>query len=107
MKTITSDELPDYIEEPCPWCGEWSLYLEFDEWDVETGEPTDTGTHVHCKNEDEKGYPDHYQLPYVYWMPLEIRAHYWAAANIRIADKDDRKEVTDWNAGKPLPGRMR
>jgi len=106
MKIITSDELVDYTKERCPHCDEQTLYIEFDEWE-EGGVPTEAGVHVHCKNETYEHHDRHDYMPYVYFLPIEIRAYQWAVANIRIAENDDRERLADWNEGKPLPGGMR
>lgn len=105
MRTITSDMLIDYPAELCPYCGCKTLYLEFDEWD-ESGTPTEAGTHVHCTNEDESNPRDHVDMPYVYWLPVQVRAARWAAGEVGIVLTDDRQRLADWNAGKPLPGGM-
>ncbi len=107
MKTITSDELVDYTIERCPHCDEQTLYIEFDEYDAETGEPTEAGVHVHCKNESDAQHNRHDYMPYVYWMPLEMRAYQWCIKHVLIVDYDDRQRLADWNTGKPLPGGMR
>lgn len=83
---ITPSTLVSYLREPCPYCRELTLYLEFDEWDTKTGAPTDTGTHVHCRNEMPS---DHCDMPYVYWLPVQTRAVRWAAEHLVITDRDD------------------
>lgn len=108
MRVITTSDLVDYRTESCPYCGELKLYLEFDEWDAETGAPTETGVHVHCENEDENDPHDHCDMPYVNWLPVQVRAYKWCIEEeIVIADDDDHKRLADWNAGNPLPGGMR
>lgn len=79
------------------------LYLEFDETD-EGGVPTEMGTHVHCRNENESDPRDHCDMPYVYWLPISQRAARWAAANVRIVWEDEQQKLAGWNAGAPLPG---
>ena len=88
MHIITSDTLLDYDREPCPYCGERTLYLEFDEW-YEHGTPTETGVHVYCKNEDETDPRDHSEMPYVRWMPVEHRAYRWCLDHVRIVEHDE------------------
>ena len=100
--TITTADTVDYPHELCPYCGARTLYLEFDEWDAATGAPTETGTHVHCTNDNGDDPNDHTDMPYVNWLPLEVRAARWAAEHIVIADRDDRAELAAWNAGEPL-----
>jgi hypothetical protein len=105
MWVITADQLVDYPAESCPYCGQRTLYLEFDEWDAETGAPTEVGVHVHCQNEKENDPRDHSEMPYVYWLPVQVRAHRWCLEeDIQIVLTDDRQRLADWNAGKPLPG---
>lgn len=105
MNIITPDRFVDY-HEACPYCGEKTLYIEFDEWEQD-GTPADTGVHVHCKNEldvDDPEYDpnDHSDMPYVNWMPVETRAARWCAEHVRIVERDDRKELAAWNAGEPI-----
>lgn len=59
----------------CPHC-QGQLYLEVDEWDTETGIPTEAGVHVSCVN-DEESPGLHYQMPYVWWLPLEMTVYQW------------------------------
>lgn len=106
MQVIASDQTIDYPAELCPYCGHKTLYLEFDEWD-EDGVPTELGVHVHCTNEDESDPYVHSNMPYVYWLPVQVRAHKWCLDEIRIVLSDDRQRLADWNTGKPLPGGMR
>ena len=99
---ITPDTLVSYLRERCPYCDQYTLYLEFDEWESESGAPTDSGTHVHCKNEKEDDPRDHSDMPYVYWLPVQQRAARWAAAHLVITERDDRKELAAWNEGRPI-----
>ena len=99
---VTSDTLIAWPTEKCPYCGNNSLYIEFDEWDAETGTPTEAGTHVRCKHEDWSNPRDHSDMPYVYWMPVQVRAARWAAQHVRIVDKGEFRALAAWNAGQPI-----
>ncbi len=72
----------------CPHCG-GALYLDVDEWDAETGVPTETGTHIYCVNEpdDDATFDIHYQMPYVYWLPLHARVYPWVAQRVRVVER--------------------
>lgn len=88
----------------CPHCKAPPLYVEFDEWEVETGIPTETGTHVSCPNEEEDTW--HWDMPYVSLMPLEHRAWLWAKDNVRIVESEAkaRERLRQWNAGEAKHG---
>jgi hypothetical protein len=83
----------------CPHCQTFPIYVEFDEWN-EDGTPTEAGTHVSCTNEDD----DHWSLPYVTLLPLEVRAHQWAEKNVRIVESESkiRERLRQWNDGEPI-----
>lgn len=71
----------------CPHC-RGALYLDVDEWESETGVPTETGTHIHCEHEPDDDPRDvHYQMPYVYWLPLHARVYPWVAAHVRVVER--------------------
>jgi hypothetical protein len=84
----------------CPECSAPALYVEFDEWD-DDGVPTELGTHVSCENEEVL---PHWDMPYVDLMPLEERAHRWAARNVRIVESEAKTQarLRAWNAGEPI-----
>lgn len=103
------NELPDDkahmllpVSFKCPYDG-MPLYVEFDEWD-EDGIPTEAGTHVSCAKEEEDQDDEHWAMPYVDLMPLEVRAHRWATANVRIVESEakTRARLAAWNAGEPI-----
>jgi len=100
MHTITPSDTVPY-HEACPYCAQRTLYLEFDESDAD-GVPTETGTHVRCTNEDEDDPRDHTDVPYVYWLPVQVRAARWAAMHVRIVWEDERAKLAAWNAGEPI-----
>ena len=93
----------------CPHCGREretqdiaSLCVEFDEWLVGDGTPTENGTHVSCSQERDGD--DHWAMPYTDLLPLTIRVHRWAAANVRIVESEAtiRARLAAWNAGEPI-----
>jgi hypothetical protein len=88
----------------CPYCAS-PLYLEVDEWDAETRQPTEGGAHIHCAAEAEaedlacrEGPASaaarqwcemgrwHEQMPYVYWLPAQIRVYRLFAQHCRVLD---------------------
>lgn len=65
----------------CPHC-QGQLWIEVDEWDSESRIPTEAGVHVSCENEPDSDPNDvHFQMPYVYWLPITKRVHEWIVAN--------------------------
>lgn len=92
----------------CPHCrANGKLYLEVDEWE-EDGTPTEAGVHVSCDGETDDPNDVHYQMPYVYWMPMEHIVYKWAAKHVRVTETEEetRARLADFEAGKPLPGGM-
>lgn len=93
----------------CPHCrGGGKLHLEVDEWE-EGGVPTEADCHVSCENETDDENDIHYQMPYVYWMPLEMVVYKWAKKHVRVTETKAEllQKAADFAAGKPLPGGMR
>lgn len=90
----------------CPHC-RGKLMLEVDEWEMD-GTPTEAGAHVSCANETDDPNDVHYQMPYVYWMPMEGIVYRWAVKHIRVTESEGetRARLSDWATGKPLPGGM-
>lgn len=88
----------------CPHCGRHALWCEIDEWEVESGTPTESGVHVSCRNE-RRG-DGHWAMPYVTLLPLEHRVYQWCAANVRIVESEakTRERLRAWNSGEPLRG---
>jgi hypothetical protein len=88
-------------EYTCTECG-GELLVEFDEWFVDTGAPSETGVHVQCRNErDGDG---HWQMPYVTLLPLQKRVYAWCAANVRLVESEAeaRERLRAWNAGEAI-----
>jgi hypothetical protein len=95
----------------CPTCNR-TLFLEVDEWEDETGAPTEGG----CKPQCMKLHPDaiETQMPYVYWLPLEVKVYRWAVDHVRVlwvegkgselvtpeeyAQRRDAVALADWEA---------
>lgn len=103
VKEMQTDfKLPNYFK--CPYCDSKDLWLEVTEWETDTGIPTEAGCMVSCGNEDEEDGPDHYYMPYVYWLPLTVRVYAWAKDNIAIGpSRDDLLEQKRaFEAGEPI-----
>jgi hypothetical protein len=88
----------------CPYC-QGQLYLEVDEWDTETGVPTEAGTHAQCEHDEEE--PErHSYMPYVYWLPMlrKVYAWVWESGLIvpRYTKEEELQRLKDWNEGRPL-----
>lgn len=75
----------------CPTCSR-TLELEVEEWDTDTGIPTETGVHPYClrlhPNSEET------RMPYVYWMPIQQRVYRWACEHVRVLWTDKAELVT-------------
>lgn len=88
----------------CPYCG-GQLHLEVDEWDYETGVPTEAGVHASCEHETDSG-RDHYEKPYVYWLPVIGVIHRWILKTgltvPRYTKEEEQERLKAWNEGKPL-----
>lgn len=100
---MTDQSIPSDVA-VCPYCG-GQLYFDVDEWDAQTGVPTETGVHVSCVNDEDKN-TNHYDMPYVYWMPLEQRIHRWLVATgytvpLRTPD-EERAALAAWNEAQPI-----
>lgn len=97
---MADQQIPSEIA-VCPYCG-GRLWFEVDEWDAETRVPTEAGVHVSCEDEDEPE-PDHYQMPYVYWMPLTARVYRWLVRTGYTVPEhtpaEERAMLDAWNAG--------
>lgn len=75
----------------CPICGAQVCFVEINEYETETGKVTDTGFHISCTTEPEFDDPDyddwlnnHFSMPYVDWLPLEVRVYKWLSAGFRL-----------------------
>ena len=88
----------------CPHCKkDGELWLEVDEWE-DDGTPTEAGCHVSCTKETAYRDDVHWQMPYVYWLPLGHTVYQWAVEHIRIMpdEAEMREKLQAWNEGKPL-----
>lgn len=79
-KLISQDDLPIKTRAKCPICGAAVIVEEIDEWETETGRVTDCGFHINCETGpdiDSDEWDDwhrwHWSMPYVDWLPLEVR----------------------------------
>ncbi len=92
----------------CPYCGA-ALYLEVEEWDAETRQPTEAGAYIHCERLEElearaigmrrgarradalnawyKAEAQHEQMPYVYWLPVQVKVYRLFAQHCRVLDE--------------------
>lgn len=88
----------------CPHCGRRALWCEIDEWEIESGIPTETGVHVSCCNERQGD--GHWAMPYVTLLPLEHQVYQWCAANVRIVESEAKlyERLRAWNAGEAIRG---
>lgn len=75
----------------CPICGAQIVFTEINEYETETGKVTDTGFHVSCTTEPDFDEPDydewldsHFAMPYVDWLPLEVKIYKWLSAGFRV-----------------------
>lgn len=88
----------------CPYCGE-HLSFEVDEWETDTGVPTEAGVHVSCVNQDDAEI-DHYQMPYVYWLPVDRRVYQWLIATGYTVPphtpEQERAMLFAWEKGLPV-----
>lgn len=110
----TPDYLNDIYSIPtdiavCPYCGS-DLFFDFDEYDLETGMPTESGLHVWCPADlaDKIG-GDHDDMPYAYWLPVNMRVFSWLAQSQQLRDgirkyreQQDRMRLDEWNSGRPI-----
>jgi hypothetical protein len=83
-------EIPAFIA-VCPICGAGVRIEEINEWETETGRVPVCGFHINCVTEPglhskkwEEWFNAHWSMPYVDWLPLEIRVHKWFDRRYRI-----------------------
>ena len=81
------------LPEPCPICGKAVELTSVNEWETETGIVIHAD--IECETEpdiDGEEWPDwhaeHYKMPYVHWMPYEVRALKWLNANYRYDGRE-------------------
>ena len=97
MKIIHSTdviELPSWAV--CPKCGGRVVIKDIDEWEqLEDGgwAASEGGVHVNCETEPDIDMGDweawnnwHWDMPYVDWLPLEMRVYKWLSENYRFDD---------------------
>ena len=77
----------------CPICGASVIIEDIDEWETETGRVTESGFHVNCSTEldfDDDEYDDwfnsHWSMPYVDWLPIEMRVYHWFDKRYRLKE---------------------
>jgi hypothetical protein len=100
---MTNFPVPAHIAH-CPYCKSPSLWVEIDEWDSVTRQPTDTGTHVSCAHEEDQDI-NHDYMPYVYWLPVQQRIYHWLIATGYVVPEDPAEvaeKLRAWNAGEPI-----
>lgn len=68
----------------CPKCGAALFIEDIDEWDADTGIPTETGFHFDCSTAplvDSDGWDEwfnwHWSTPYIDWLPLQDKVYQW------------------------------
>ena len=76
------------LPEPCPICGKAVFLTNVNEWGTESG--TIIHADMDCESEPDidsdewsDWHAEHYRMPYVDWMPYEVRALKWLQANYR------------------------
>lgn len=88
-QVIVDEMLPLLLPEKCPIC-EAKVYLtEVSCWETDTGKIEQIS--CDCETEPEidsdewwTWHREHYSMPYVYWLPYEIRALEWLNARYRM-----------------------
>jgi hypothetical protein len=83
----------------CPVCG-GALSLEVNEWESETGHPTEPGCYVDCDK--------HCTLDYGTGVALVHRVWLWTSVHVVVRETREMllQKMADFQAGKPLPGGM-
>lgn len=89
------------LPEPCPICGKGVMLESVTEWGSESG--VIVHAEMECETEpdiDSDEWPDwhaeHHYMPYVHWMPYEIRALKWLRTNYRY----DGEKLTPAASGR-------
>lgn len=95
MKTIATDTLitiPDTVA-VCPICGA-AVTVEIDEWEqLDDGSwvAGECGTHTSCITEPDADSSDyenwlseHFNMPYVDWLPMDSKIKEWLDENYRF-----------------------
>ena len=115
MKTVRTDEI---IKIPasvavCPICGAEAVIEDMDEWEQEddgSWSVSEGGLHLSCITEPDidsrewRGwFSCHFSMPYVDWLPLQIKIHKWLNANYRfVVGQVEADKLERWNAGRPI-----
>lgn len=94
MKYFDQNEPPEIPIElfQCPICGVQIVFTEINEYETETGKVTSSGFHVSCITEPDFDDPDdddewldsHFSMPYIDWLPIEIKVYKWLSAGFRV-----------------------
>lgn len=82
----------------CPICGA-TLIVEIDEWeenDDGSWQVSDCGLKSECVTEPEVGskewadwFKGHYRMPYVDWLPVDVKLTKWVQASYRFVGIDE------------------
>ena len=81
----------------CPICGA-EIVLDIDEWEEDDNGQWmafETGVHCTCITEPDIDSPEelkqfqgfyreHFQMPYVDWLPVDMKVHKWLGENYRF-----------------------
>jgi len=86
IKTDAVLEMPKEVA-VCPIC-KGKLYAQFDGWVENDGEWQASSTSLDCENEPDidsdewwDWHRGHYSMPYVDWLPVEIKVTKWINEN--------------------------
>ncbi len=102
MITLKMGEVPEIpgYKFKCPKCGDL-LTLEIDEWEQladGTWQISEGGLQLSCASEPmigSKKWNDwfnwHFDMPYVYWLPLQMRVLQWLNENYRFESIDEKE----------------
>jgi hypothetical protein len=90
-KTSLRGRLPLAMPRPCPICGAKVYLTDIDEWGADDGEII--GAHFDCETEPdidsdewEDWHNGHYHMPYVDWLPWEVKVMEWLNARYHYLD---------------------
>ena len=96
MITLPMGEVPKIPDNfKCPICGK-RLTLEITEWtrDYDGWKASDCGLEISCESEPDitdKNYEawldSHFQMPYVYWLPVDNAVYAWLEDNYRFEER--------------------
>lgn len=86
VKFFDRDHYPEIPAEVaiCPKCEAGLIIEDIDEWESETGRVTEGGLHIACSKAPDIGsrnwedwFSWHYDMPYVYWLPVDVTVYKW------------------------------